>query len=283
MTAKNPAILVFDSGVGGLSIVSHIHTVIPAAQLTYVADNALFPYGILDDQVLIDRVIEILTAVTRQHQPDIIVIACNSASTLVLPRLRDIFSIPIVGVVPAIKPAAQHSKTKVIGLLATPGTIKRDYTDELIADFAQGCEVIRCGSAELVNIVEAKLAGQPQPADAFKQVLAPFINHPRYLAMDTVVLACTHFPLVKTELAAIAPHINFWVDSGAAIARRIHSLLVTNLQIQRVDQQDAVALFTNVDLLNPSLRQNLHALGFKTISALELTPKNAHRSIDLML
>ena len=253
-------ILVFDSGVGGLSIVQHIRQQLPTASINYLADNKLFPYGLLDDQTLITRVIELVVTAVARYQADIVVIACNTASTLVLPALRHRLDIPVVGVVPAIKPAAQQSQSKVIGLLATPGTIQRDYTDDLIADFANDCEIIRVGSSKLVTVVEDKLAGHAVIPATFNEIIALFHYHPRWQQMDTMVLACTHFPLVKDELAKAAPQLKYWVDSGDAIARRVHSLLHTS--IPRDSHPANIALFTDCKDLATPLMGYLQTLGF---------------------
>ena len=227
---KEPAptrsnILVFDSGVGGLSIVEPIRNSLPGYSISYLADNGGYPYGLLDENVLIERVCTLITKVANLCQPDIIIIACNSASTLVLPRLRDLLTQPIIGVVPAIKPAAQQSASSVIGLLATPGTIGRDYTDKLIADFAPHCKIVSVGSAELVELVENKYAGKPVCLHALENILEPFKASVASEQMDTVVLACTHFPLIKQELAEAMPEITHWVDCGTAIANRAKALL----------------------------------------------------------
>ena len=267
MRAPQANILIFDSGVGGLSIASHIHQLLPAANLTYLADNALFPYGMLEDQLLIDRVCLLIGQAVSTYKPQLIVIACNSASTLVLPALREMTGIPVVGVVPAIKPAASLSRSKVIGLLATPGTIQRDYTDELIGDFAKDCEIIRVGSSELVLLVEQKLAGKPPSSTRLKQIMAQFQQHPNWQQMDTLVLACTHFPLIKDELASIAPQIRHWVDSGEAIARRAQSLL---LDIQPVASSQAgwMALFSERSKISPPLVAYFNQLGFRDLRQL---------------
>ena len=259
-------ILVFDSGVGGLSIVSHIRRQLPAAGLTYLADTLFFPYGLMEQRALIDRVTTLISQVVRQYPPDIIVIACNSASTLALPHLRQALDIPIVGVVPAIKPAALHSQSKVIGLLATPGTIQRDYTDDLIGEFATSCNIVRVGSAELVTIVEEKLSGIDHPADVFSQIIAPLRAHAQWPQMDTIVLACTHFPLVQNELANAAPEITHWIDSGDAIARRVQQVLsdpAHSMPIQpRPDTQHNIALFTKAKPDSSALQHYLRDFGF---------------------
>lgn len=234
-----PHILVFDSGVGGLSIVQHLRSQLPGARLSYLADNARFPYGLLDDNTLVTRCCELLTAAGQRLAPDIIVVACNSASTLALPALRERIDTPIIGVVPAIKPAAELSASRVIGLLATPGTVNRPYTLELINEFAGDCRVLRVGSASLVNQVERFIQGEAISAAVIEEVAGAFREQAGAAAMDTLVLACTHFPLVQDQLAAALPQVRHWVDSGAAIARRAIQLLgpATNTHAPATDHR----------------------------------------------
>jgi len=168
------------------------------------------------------RIQRVLQVLTEKKQPHIIVVACNTASTLVLPHIRRHFAIPIVGVVPAIKPAAEQSKTKVIGLLGTPGTVARDYTKALIKEFANDCKVISVGSSELVILAEAAIRNVPPPQTLLHALLKPMIEERQ---LDTVVLACTHFPLLKKQLINAVPRRVNWIDSGEAIARRVSSLL----------------------------------------------------------
>ncbi len=220
-------VLVFDSGVGGLTITRELVDRLPHLNITFAADNAAFPYGTKTEAELNQRISYVLHALVSQRQTDLIVIACNSASTIALPTLREQFDVPIVGVVPAIKPAAALSKSRVIGLLATPGTVKRPYTDALINEFANDCDVVRIGSSALVQMAEQKLAGGPVDLPSLQQELAPFAQAQSY-GLDTVVLACTHFPLLKAELIEALPFVDHWVDSGAAIARRVESLLLPN-------------------------------------------------------
>lgn len=253
-------ILVFDSGVGGLSIVSHLREQLPSTAIQYLADNALFPYGELNDEVLVPRVVALIASSCEHWNIDIVVIACNTASTLALPALRDKLSIPVVGVVPAIKPAAQCSSNKVIGLLATNGTVSRAYTDELIADFAKDCQIIRVGSSTLVALIEAKMRGEDIPQQTYTEILKPLREHIGWDALDTVVLACTHFPLAKQQLSAAAPDVSHWVDSGDAVARRVKHLLTSIKEHPQADLQ--YAYFTNIDTVNPFLRQQLLDFGF---------------------
>lgn len=248
MSSKTaPRILVFDSGVGGLSVAESIRLQHPHCSLIYASDNAAFPYGTKSEAVLVERVDRVLHAIQSQVDADVIVLACNTASTVALPNIRERFSLPIVGVVPAIKPAAQLSQTKVIGLLATPGTIARSYTHNLVQEFAQNCRIIPLGSSELVQLAEEKLRYPLNLPDNFsarlQALLEPFREIPN---MDTVVLACTHFPLLKAELRDTLTQVTHWIDSGDAIARRVGYWL-EQLDCPRPDEGEApchYSLFT---------------------------------------
>ncbi len=215
---KPPHILVFDSGVGGLSIFRAIQRQYPYCNFSYVCDNAAFPYGEQSVNELISRVDCVLNHIQSIAVADIIVVACNSASTIALPRIRSRFQQPVIGVVPAIKPASVISQTRVIGLLATPGTVQRQYTKNLINDFAKDCEVISVGSSELVDLAEAKLRNIETSTSELQRITQPFKENKQ---IDTVVLACTHFPLLLTELKVVLPDIHYWIDSAEAIARRV--------------------------------------------------------------
>ncbi len=214
-------ILVFDSGFGGLSVAREIHQLYPSCRISYLADNAFFPYGLKSDAALTARILCVLRQAIDLIKPDIVVVACNTASTIVLAELRQAFILPFVGVVPAIKPAAALTQTRTLGILATPATINRAYTDQLIADFAQDIRVIRHGSRQLVLMAEAQLLGQPAEPAALLQELNGLLLQPGGAAIDTIVLACTHFPLLKQELMAVCPRPMVWVDSGLAVAKRV--------------------------------------------------------------
>jgi glutamate racemase len=209
--------LVFDSGVGGFSIFQKIRQAVPGLESCYLMDNQLFPYGIQPDDVLIERIVSLCQRACASEDIDIIVIACNTASTLALPALREVFDIPIIGVVPAIKTAALHSKNKHIALLATPATIDRPYIDQLIEDHAGDCKVKRIGSSELVELAENYWLGEKLDTLALKNILLPWIEDE---GLDQIVLGCTHFPLLSNEISNLYPHVGL-IDSGHAIARRI--------------------------------------------------------------
>ena len=214
--------LVFDSGVGGLSVVGEIRKRLPALGLDYAADDAFRPYGTKTETQLRDRLPRLLWDLVEMAQPDLAVVACNTASTVALADIRNALSIPVVGVVPAIKPASLQTRSGTLAVLGTPSTVRQAYVDDLIADFAPDHDVLRHGSVALVEMGEAKLEGRTVDRAALAAEIAPIFAE---LDVDTVVLACTHFPLLRDELAAAAPRPVAWVDSGEAIARRVESLL----------------------------------------------------------
>lgn len=218
-----PTVLVFDSGVGGLSVYEEILQLLPDLHYIYAFDNVAFPYGEKSETFIVERVVEIVTAVQARYPLALAVIACNTASTVSLPALREKFPFPVVGVVPAIKPAARLTANGVVGLLATRATVRRPYTHELIARFAAECHIEMLGSAELVEMAEAKLHGEPVSLDELRRILRPWLRMPE--PPDTVVLGCTHFPLLADELLAVLPEGTRLIDSGAAIARRTVWLL----------------------------------------------------------
>jgi glutamate racemase len=223
-------VLVFDSGVGGLTVAAEIRALGPRLAVHYAADNAFFPYGDKSDDALRARLPRVAKALVDAVRPDVFVIACNTASTLALAEVRAALSIPVVGTVPAIKPAAKLTETGTIGLLATPGTIRRTYTAQLIEQFAAGKRVILHGSLELVKLAEAHARGEDVPPDAYAAAQAPLFNAEGGDQIDTVILACTHFPLVRGQLIATAPRAVSYIDSGAAIARQTIRVLPGNTQ-----------------------------------------------------
>jgi glutamate racemase len=217
--------LVFDSGVGGLSVLDAIAVSGHALELDYAADNAWLPYGLKSDAELRARLPLLLRQLVEQWAPQAVVVACNTASTIALDAIRAALAVPVVGVVPPIKPAAALTRSGVIGLLATPATVRRAYTDDLIAQFAADKKVVRFGSAALVEAAEQKLRGEaPDPA-ALQQAIDGLFGAPDGDRIDVVALACTHFPLLTQDLAARAPHMVTWLDSGEAIARRVAHVL----------------------------------------------------------
>jgi glutamate racemase len=217
--------LIFDSGVGGLSVVKEIRQRCPDLHLSYVADDEFRPYGEKTERALRTRLPRLLSELCIMLDPDVVVMACNTASTTALAQIRAAVTVPVIGVVPAIKPAAAGSRTKTIGVLGTPGTVKREYVDRLIEDFASDCRVILQGSVNLVDQAEAKLSGMAVNMNVIKGELKPMFTSSNGMHIDAVVLACTHFPLLREELKASVTQTVQWIDSGAAIARRTEAVL----------------------------------------------------------
>jgi glutamate racemase len=218
-------LLVFDSGIGGLSVLREIRRQLPSAEIAYVADDAGFPYGDWEAGPLSDHIVALVGRLIERFEPDAVVIACNTASTLVLPPLRTLHAIPFIGTVPAIKPAAERSKSGVVGVLATPGTMKRDYTRELIKNFARECHVRLVGSSELAPLAEAIMRGDAVDDAAIRAEIEPAFIEVDGKRTDTIVLACTHYPFLIERLEAVAPWPVTWVDPAEAIARRVLSVL----------------------------------------------------------
>lgn len=262
MTHSAP-LLFFDSGVGGLSVLAPTRALLPTAPIVYVADNAGYPYGTKTDAELAERLPALLTKLVAHYCPRLAVIACNTASTIALDHVRAALDIPVVGTVPAIKPAAEASRSRVIGVLGTEATVRQPYVDDLAARFAADCTVIRHGSPELVAIAEAKLAGEAIAAEAITAAIRPMLDQPRGDLIDTVVLACTHFPLLADELAAAMPGVTF-VDGGPGIARRIAWL--SKDQPWPDAAPDGIAVFTGAPP-SPALAASLRRFGLGTIAA----------------
>ena len=244
--ASPPTILVFDSGLGGLTVMREIVKARPDAHYVYVADDAFFPYGHHGEDQIIARVVPLIGELIDTHSPDLVVIACNTASTLVMSHLRQRYKIPFVGTVPAIKPACARSKTKHVSVLGTKGTVKREYTRALIRDFAQGCEVALVGSGELASLAEAALSGIEVSDLEISAEIAPcFVRNSGdpSARTDTVVLACTHYPLLMDRLVRLAPWPVDWIDPAPAIARRVADLL--RPPSRQIDHDGAEMIFTS--------------------------------------
>lgn len=218
-------VLVFDSGFGGLTVLREIEATAPALDLVYLADDAHFPYGEQAAAPLREQIVETLSQAIDTLRPDAVVIACNTASTLVLPPLRERFEIPFVGTVPAIKPAAEATRTGLISVLATPGTVQRDYTRTLIDEFAGGVSVTLVGAPRLASVAEAYLNGEPVDDDTIGREIAPCFVETDEGRTDHIVLACTHFPLLTDHFVRLAPWPVAWIDPSNAIARRLSTVI----------------------------------------------------------
>lgn len=226
--SQSKTIIVFDSGMGGLTVYDEIRKKLPQHHYIYVFDNGGFPYGEKSDDVIIERVDRIISQISQYYHVDLAVIACNTASTITLPVLREHYTFPIVGVVPAIKPAVALTKNNIIGLLVTKATASRDYTKQLINDFANNVKVKVLANSELAILAENKLRGETVDLKKLKALFSDWLMGSEL--PDVIVLGCTHYPLLKEELSQIFPKSVTFVDSGLAIAKRVVTLLETTTE-----------------------------------------------------
>ena len=262
--APEPTILVFDSGLGGLTVLEAVRRARPDARYVYAADDAAFPYGRLSEADLVARVLDVMGQLIAAHRPDLVVIACNTASTLVLPALRQRFTTPFVGVVPPIKPAAATTRSGLITLLATPGTVARSYTRDLIATYASACAVTLVGSRNLATFAEAEMAGTPvDDATLLAEIATCFVSAGDGRRTDVVCLSCTHYPLLLPRLRALAPWPVTWIDPAPAIARRVVQLLG---QGSRAETHGVLAAFTAGTSLTAPLRDSLTLRGVNEVT-----------------
>ena len=233
---SKPRILLFDSGMGGLSVASAVAKQLPDAHLVYSADNAGFPYGAWKEQDLVKRIVKVLGALIARVKPDVVVIACNTASTIAMKELREAYKLPFIGTVPAIKPAAALTKSGIIGVLATPGTVNREYTHSLIHTYAFHCKVFLHGAPRLAEIAEQKLRGHKVDMEELRNEIMPVYRKRDGGRTDVVVLGCTHYPLLVDEINEVAPWPAAFIDPAPAIARRVADVVEeTKLQADGCD------------------------------------------------
>ena len=257
-----PTILVFDSGLGGLTVLSEVRRVRPDADIVYAADDAAFPYGAWSEAALVERVCDVMDTLLALHAPDLVVIACNTASTLVLPALRTRFAVPFVGTVPAVKPAVAASRTGRVSVLATPGTVARDYTRGLVAAYAGGCRVDLVGSVRLAGFAEAEMSGRPVPDAAIRTEIEPCFVDRDGARTDVVALACTHYPLLLDRFRELAPWPVVWIDPAPAIARRVVQIAGESAM---GGEPSSLAVFTGTDGPTPALMRALTERGLGDI------------------
>ncbi len=239
-------VLVFDSGIGGLTVLREARVLMPDRRFVYVADDAGFPYGGWEEDALRDRIVTLFGALIATHDPEIAVIACNTASTLVLDDLRRAYpSVPFVGTVPAIKPAAERTSSGLVSVLATPGTVKRAYTRDLIQSFASQCHVRLVGADRLAAIAEAHIRGETIDEALVAEQIAPCFVEKDGRRSDIVVLACTHYPFLANVFRRLAPWPVDWLDPAEAIARRTISLLPSRSIGEGIHANDDLAIFTS--------------------------------------
>ncbi|WP_157015421.1 glutamate racemase [Mesorhizobium xinjiangense] len=241
-------VLVFDSGIGGLTVLREARVLMPDRPFVYVADDAAFPYGAWEEPALRAHILALFARLFERFDPELSVIACNTASTLVIHALRETFPERVfVGTVPAIKPAAERTRSGLVSVLATPGTVRRQYTRDLIRQWASKCHVRLVGSERLAALAEAYMRDGFVDEEAVRDEIAPCFVEAGDQRTDIVVLACTHYPFLVNRMRKTAPWPVDWIDPAEAIARRALSLLETVPEGAAAGprQMEDVAIFTS--------------------------------------
>ena len=253
------SVLVFDSGIGGLSVLRELRVLMPERRFIYVADDAGFPYGEWAEDALVERMSGLFASLVAEYRPDMIVVACNTASTIILPHLRATYSMPVVGTVPAIKPAAERTASGQISVLATPGTVQRDYTKGLISTFASNVNVRLVGSEKLATLAETFMLTGQSDDDAIRAEIADcFVD--RYGARtDVVVLACTHYPFLANVFRRLAPWPVDWLNPAESIARHARALLPADGDIRPVTDR---VVFTS-GAMSPARERMMAGFGLR--------------------
>ena len=256
-------ILVVDSGIGGLSVAREIRTTLPMADMIYVADDAAFPYGDWQEAALTEHVVALVGDLIGQVAPAAVVIACNTASTLVLPPLRARHPMPIVGTVPAVKPAAETTRSGLVSVLGTFGTMQREYTRALIQEHAGNCHVRLVGSGNLASLAEAHMRGDKVDDAAIWTEIEPAFVERDGGRTDVVVLACTHYPFLMERFKRLTPWPVTWIDPAPAIARRADQVLSEKFgpDALRQDAPQRRAAFTSARAPEPALAATLARFG----------------------
>ena len=216
-------IVFFDSGVGGLPYLDWTRRRAPNERFVYVADRRNFPYGETPRDRLTAGIIGSVRGIIDAINPKLLVLACNTASVVALAALRERFDVPVVGVVPAVKPAGRKSKTRRIGLLATSRTVADAYTNSLIDQFASDCIVTKIADGRIVNFVETGLLDAS--ADDRRNILNDAIEEFRAAGIDTLVVGCTHFTHLEAEIRAAVGEAVLVVDSVEGVGRQVLRVL----------------------------------------------------------
>ncbi|MEJ6783200.1 glutamate racemase [Aminobacter sp. Piv2-1] len=249
-------ILMFDSGIGGLTVLREARVLMPDRRFVYVADDAAFPYGNWEEPALKQRILGLFAELLERFKPELSVIPCNTASTLVIEAIRERFpGHPFVGTVPAIKPAAERTRSGLVSVLATPGTVKRQYTRDLITQWASKCHVRLVGSQKLAALAETYMREGFVDEQAVAEEIAPCFVEQDGRRTDIVVLACTHYPFLVNRMRKTAPWPVDWIDPAEAIARRALSLLNGSQATRPVEPDLAVFTSGRADFATRRLMQ----------------------------
>lgn len=269
-------VLVFDSGIGGLSVLREARMWLGDQRMIYVGDDAGFPYGEWEEEALIERIVGLFDTLMSEHQPKLAIIACNTASTLIMPALRKRFDIPFVGIVPAIKPAAMRTSSGMISILATPGTIKRRYTSMLVEQFAAHRDVTLVGATRLARLSENYMQGKPVDPDILLEEIVPCFVERDGQRTDIIALGCTHYPFLVNEMRKVAPWPVDWLDPAEAVAHRALQQLQTYWPELKTSPQDKgadIAIMTSGKPTQATTRL-LGSFGFEVLRDDSLRQQN---------
>lgn len=259
-------LLFFDTGIGGLSVLKEAQKLLPVAPVIYAADYAGMPYGMKSEAELSTRIPLLLGRLVERYKPQLVTIACNTASTIALDVVRSVLDIPVVGTVPAIKPASLMTETGVIGLLGTPATIRQPYVDRLHSEFAADKKLLRFGAPELVHAAEAKLRGELLDPAIIDLAVSGLLEQEYGKEIDTVILACTHFPLLQEELQKSFVRDIKFIDGSQGIARRI-AYLTHHVTWPKSPENGVFVTTDRIEKLLP-YRSKLEEFGLTRLEAL---------------
>ena len=258
-----PKIIVFDSGLGGLTVYRELRLVLPEARYLYVADNEAFPYGDLHKGELVTRLLALFDRLIERENPDVCVIACNTASTIALAPLRKAFEVPFIGTVPAVKTACEQSRSGLFSVLATPATVAQDYTHELVERYAASCEVTLVGAQNLASLAEQFMRGNEVDEDLLRREIAPAFVQQAERRTDFIALGCTHYPLLVELMRKVAPWPVSYIDPAPAIARQT-SFVLSKMSARRETLAPAGPnrlIYTGADAIAENISGFLHGLG----------------------
>lgn len=260
-------VIVFDSGVGGLSVFREARVIMPEWPFVYLGDNAGFPYGDWNEEALTEHIVALFDQWIKRFEPSLAIIACNTASTLIMPALRAAFDIPFVGIVPAIKPAAEQTSSGLFSVLATPGTVKRASLKKLINEFASQCDVNLVGATQLAKLSEDYMHGKPVDMALLKAEIAPCFIEQATGRTDIITLGCTHYPFLINQMRKVAPWPVDWLDPAEAVARRARDLLSSQKTTQQRDPSNtrSIAVMTQTQM-NSSTSRLLDGYGLQLIT-----------------
>ncbi len=270
-TPELKPILVFDSGIGGLTVLREARLLMPERGFIYVADDAGFPYGCWEEGPLKARIVALFGDLLARFDPEAVIVACNTAFTLAGADLRLAFpEMRFIGTVPAIKPAAERTRSGLVSVLATPGTVKRAYTRDLIQSFASQCHVRLVGSENLARMAEAYIRGESLDDAAVLSEIAPCFVEKDGARTDIVVLACTHYPFLANVFRRLAPWPVDWLDPAEAIARQARRLVPLVDGVEHPEGLDLAVFTSGVPTF--STRRLMQGLGLSVKPADALHP-----------